>query len=103
MAYDDCKNDPERILRWNFVEAPLPYFNMAIEALQNLDRGNRVVERCVSYLSQLTILPIISGKSSNPRRAILFFLYQFFFEAYSSARSIFFVKRGSRSYASFTE
>lgn len=48
------------------MEASLPYFNMAIEALQNLDRGNRVVERCVSYLSQLTILPIISGKSRSP-------------------------------------
>ncbi|ERS94911.1 hypothetical protein HMPREF1624_08622 [Sporothrix schenckii ATCC 58251] len=44
--------------RWEFVEAALPYFGMAIEALENLDRGNRVVERCVSYLSQLVLVPI---------------------------------------------
>jgi hypothetical protein len=33
---------------------------MAIDALQNLDRGNRSVERCVSYLSQLKIVPLVS-------------------------------------------
>lgn len=47
--------------RWEFVEAALPYFGMAIEALENLDRGNRVVERCVSYLSQLVLVPINPG------------------------------------------
>lgn len=29
---------------------------MAIEALRNLDRGNRVVDRCVQYLSQLSLI-----------------------------------------------
>ncbi|CAK7204575.1 hypothetical protein SEUCBS139899_007333 [Sporothrix eucalyptigena] len=52
--------------RWEFVEAALPYFGMAIEALENLDRGNRVVERCVSYLSQLVLVPI------NPSASVPF-------------------------------
>ncbi|KFZ23187.1 hypothetical protein V502_02339 [Pseudogymnoascus sp. VKM F-4520 (FW-2644)] len=39
---------------WGFVEQSRPYFSMAIEALRNLDRGNRVVERCVQYLLQLS-------------------------------------------------
>jgi hypothetical protein len=60
VAHDDCKNDTDRLSRWKFVESALPYFNMAIDALQNLDRGNRSVERCVSYLSQLTIVPLVS-------------------------------------------
>lgn len=61
VAHDDCKSDTERFSRWKFVEKALPYFNMAIEALQNLDRGNRVVERCVSYLSQLSLAPLSPG------------------------------------------
>lgn len=60
VAHNDCKNDNDRLSRWKFVEFALPYFDMAIDALQNLDRGNRSVERCVSYLSQLTIGPIAS-------------------------------------------
>ncbi|CAK7219252.1 hypothetical protein SCUCBS95973_003756 [Sporothrix curviconia] len=52
--------------RWEFVEDALPYFGMAIEALENLDRGNRVVERCVSYLSQLVLVPI------NPSASVPF-------------------------------
>jgi hypothetical protein len=60
VAHNDCKNDTDRLSRWKFVESALPYFNMAIDALQNLDRGNRSVERCVSYLSQLTIVPLVS-------------------------------------------
>lgn len=60
VAHNDCKNDTDRLSRWKFVESALPYFNMAIDALQNLDRGNRSVQRCVSYLSQLTIVPITS-------------------------------------------
>lgn len=39
---------------------------MAIEALKNLDRGNRVVERCVSYLSQLSLAPLGSASSGLP-------------------------------------
>ncbi|CAM1508662.1 Fc.00g055100.m01.CDS01 [Cosmosporella sp. VM-42] len=58
VARNEIKTDPKRLSRWEFVEQSLPYFNMAIQALENLDRGNRVVERCVSYLSQLTLLSI---------------------------------------------
>jgi hypothetical protein len=60
VAHNDCQNDTDRLSRWKFVESALPYFNMAIDALQNLDRGNRSVERCVSYLSQLEIVPLVS-------------------------------------------
>lgn len=31
-----------------------PYLDLAAEALQRLDSGNRVIERCVEYLSQLS-------------------------------------------------
>ncbi len=33
---------------------------MSIEALRNLDQGNRVVERCVDYLSHL--LTVLSSR-----------------------------------------
>ena len=60
VAQNDCKNNVDRVSRWKFVENAIPYFKMAIDALQNLDRGNRSVERCVSYLSQLDIVPMTS-------------------------------------------
>lgn len=41
---------------WAFAEQARPYLNMAIEALHNLDHGNRVIERCVQYLSQLSLV-----------------------------------------------
>ncbi|KAL6249362.1 hypothetical protein RBB50_003215 [Rhinocladiella similis] len=50
--------------RWKFLESSAIYLNMAIEALQNLDRGNRVVQRIVDYLSQLA-LAVLSLPSSN--------------------------------------
>lgn len=40
--------------RWDFLDSSSTYLSMAIEALNNLDRGNRVVERCVDYLSHLS-------------------------------------------------
>jgi hypothetical protein len=58
VARSEVQKDAKQLSRWEFVENSLPYFHMAIEALQNLDQGNRVVERCVSYLSQLNLLPI---------------------------------------------
>lgn len=54
----------KRASHWDFMEQALPYFQMAIEALENLDRGNRVIERCVSYLSQLSTTSLGSGKWS---------------------------------------
>ena len=65
VARYDVQSDPKRLSRWEFVEKAMPYFNMAIEALRNLDQGNRVVERCVDYLSQLTLLPIDSCESQS--------------------------------------
>ena len=41
--------------QWKFLDSSAFYLNMAIEALQNLDRGNRVVQRIVDYLSQLAL------------------------------------------------
>ncbi|VUC26112.1 unnamed protein product [Clonostachys rosea] len=64
VAHNDCNGHTQRFSRWKFVEKALPYFDMAIEALQNLDRGNRVVERCVSYLSQLSLAPLNPASSS---------------------------------------
>ncbi|KAK3936611.1 hypothetical protein QBC46DRAFT_269289 [Diplogelasinospora grovesii] len=61
VARCEIQNDANQLSRWQFVQDALPDFNMAIEALRNLDRGNRVVERCVSYLSQLTLVPISSS------------------------------------------
>lgn len=65
VARSDCRSIPDRLSQWKFVESALPYFDMAIEALQNLDRGNRLVDRCVSYLSQLTIFPMNSCEPLN--------------------------------------
>ncbi|KIW29792.1 uncharacterized protein PV07_05580 [Cladophialophora immunda] len=50
--------------QWKFLESSAIYLNMAIEALQNLDRGNRVVQRIVDYLSQLA-LAVLSMSSHN--------------------------------------
>ena len=36
---------------------------MAIEALRNLDRGNRVVDRCVQYLLQVSLALARPGES----------------------------------------
>jgi len=41
--------------QWKFLESAAIYLDMAIEALQKLDRGNRVVLRVVDYLSQLAL------------------------------------------------
>lgn len=67
IARNEIKDNSKRVSRWDFVEEALPYFTMAIEALQNLDQGNRVVERCVSYLSQLKVVSITSCGCISPR------------------------------------
>lgn len=33
-----------------------PYLDLAAEALRRLDSGNRVIERCAEYLSQLSLI-----------------------------------------------
>ncbi|KKA20471.1 hypothetical protein T310_5522 [Rasamsonia emersonii CBS 393.64] len=40
---------------WETVERSRPYLDLAAEALRCLDSGNRVIERCVEYLSQLSL------------------------------------------------
>ena len=62
VARGEVRDDQKHMSRWDFVERALPYFDMAIEALENLDRGNRVIKRCASYLSQLTLLPLTDGE-----------------------------------------
>lgn len=37
------------------MERSRPYLDLATEALRCLDSGNRVIERCVEYLSQLSL------------------------------------------------
>ncbi|KAK9233844.1 fungal-specific transcription factor domain-containing protein [Lipomyces kononenkoae] len=41
---------------WGMVDQSRPYVDKAIEALHRLDSGNRVVGRCVEYLSQLSLV-----------------------------------------------
>ena len=52
--------------QWQFLENATIYLNMAIEALQNLDRGNRVVQRISDYLSQLAVA-VLSLRESFQR------------------------------------
>lgn len=42
--------------QWRIIEQSRPYLDLAAEALRRLDYGNRVVERCVEYLSQLSMV-----------------------------------------------
>lgn len=41
---------------WTMATSSRPYLDLAAEALQHLDSGNRVIERCVEYLSQLSMV-----------------------------------------------
>jgi hypothetical protein len=44
------------------MEALRRSLDEAIEAIQHLDNGNRMVEKCVSFLAQLKALPGSLGK-----------------------------------------
>ncbi|OAP61679.1 hypothetical protein AYL99_03882 [Fonsecaea erecta] len=57
--------------RWKFVESSAIYLNMAIEALENLDRGNRVVQRIIAYLSQLAFAVITESPGKLDPNSIL--------------------------------
>ena len=48
--------------QWRFVEKSRPYLDLAAEVLHRLDSGNRVIERCVEYLSQLSMILNTTGK-----------------------------------------
>ena len=41
---------------WSVVDDSRPYIDKAVEALYRLDSGNRVIGRCVEYLSQLSVV-----------------------------------------------
>ncbi|RLL96753.1 hypothetical protein CFD26_105631 [Aspergillus turcosus] len=43
-------------LAWSEVDESRAYIDKAIEALHRLDSGNRVIVRCVEYLSQLSLV-----------------------------------------------
>ncbi|KAJ5593949.1 uncharacterized protein N7459_000157 [Penicillium hispanicum] len=43
-------------LAWSMVDGSRVYIDKAIEALCQLDAGNRVIGRCVEYLSQLAVI-----------------------------------------------
>ncbi|KAL1963182.1 hypothetical protein VTN77DRAFT_8615 [Rasamsonia byssochlamydoides] len=49
------KESPHNPALWDTVERSRPYLDLAVEALRRLDSGNRVIERCVEYLSQLSL------------------------------------------------
>lgn len=42
--------------QWSVVERSRPYLDLAAEALRHLDSGNRVIERCIEYLTQLSFV-----------------------------------------------
>ncbi|KAL6241621.1 hypothetical protein RBB50_011402 [Rhinocladiella similis] len=50
---------------WKYLDNAMTYVNMAVEALQNLDQGNRVVQGIVDYLSHLA-MACSSLLSNNP-------------------------------------
>ncbi|KAJ5127534.1 transcriptional regulatory protein GAL4 [Penicillium atrosanguineum] len=54
--------------QWSSVELCRPYLDLAAEALRRLDSGNRVIERCVEYLSQLSMI-LKAAKFASPQAA----------------------------------
>lgn len=52
--------------QWSVVERSRPYLDIAAEALKRLDSGNRVIERCVEYLSQLSVVLVALSKYHSP-------------------------------------
>jgi len=50
---------------WGFIERAPQFLNMAIMALRHLDRGNRVIIRCVECLSHLCSTHLSSFSSSR--------------------------------------
>lgn len=48
------------------IDQSVPYLDMAAEALRRLDAGNRVIERCAEYLSQLSLILNASSTCKFP-------------------------------------
>lgn len=52
-------HDPSQ---WSIVDRARPYLDIAVDALKRLDSGNRVIERCVEYLSQISVVLMALSK-----------------------------------------
>lgn len=52
-------HDPSQ---WSVVDRARPYLDIAVDALKRLDSGNRVIERCVEYLSQISVVLMALSK-----------------------------------------
>lgn len=48
------------------IENARPYLDLAADALRHLDSGNLVIERCVEYLAQLSIILKATSKFPMP-------------------------------------
>ncbi|KAL2216905.1 fungal-specific transcription factor domain-containing protein [Thermoascus aurantiacus ATCC 26904] len=53
VSSKESLHDPSQ---WSVVERSRPYLDLAAEALRHLDSGNRVIERCIEYLTQLSFV-----------------------------------------------
>jgi hypothetical protein len=53
-----------------------PYIENAIEGLRRLDSGNRVIERCVEYLAQLSLILSAMGKQYTWKITFCLFLFE---------------------------
>lgn len=60
-ASKERKDSP---LAWSMVDGSRVYIDKAIEALCQLDAGNRVIGRCVEYLSKLAVILNAPSKSN---------------------------------------
>jgi hypothetical protein len=56
------KESPHNPGLWDSVERSRPYLDLAADALRRLDSGNRVIERCVEYLTQLSLALVALSK-----------------------------------------
>lgn len=50
------KESQHNLDQWRMIENARPYLDLAADALRHLDSGNRVIERCVEYLTQLSMI-----------------------------------------------
>ncbi|KAJ5752333.1 transcriptional regulatory protein GAL4 [Penicillium odoratum] len=66
VSSKEHQHSPEQ---WQTVENCRPYLDLAADALCHLDSGNGVIERCVEYLSQLSMIlkATTSGETNHPR------------------------------------
>ncbi|KAK9319526.1 fungal-specific transcription factor domain-containing protein [Lipomyces orientalis] len=63
VAWKDRDDSPST---WDTVDKSRGYIEKAIGALRRLDSGNRVIARCIEYLSQVVLILDTLSKSSVP-------------------------------------